>query len=190
MSVDDVWFFERIAPAYDFFMPGATGATLAEGVGRAEGEVDRLLDVGGGTGRAARVIDAPRRIVLDASGRMLQRVPDDIDAVQGDARDLPVRDGSVDAVLIVDAYHHLPDPERVLAASARALRPGGVLVIQEFDPSTLRGRLLAAGEHLLRLDSHFHAPGELIEDLRAAGLAASVVEPGFAYTVAGTKPGA
>ncbi|MFB6295875.1 MAG: class I SAM-dependent methyltransferase [Halobacteriales archaeon] len=190
MTVDDVWFFERIAPVYDVFMPGATGATLAEGLGRAEGEVEALLDVGGGTGRAARAIDAPRRIVLDASGRMLRRVPDGVDPVRGDARELPVRDGSVDAVLIVDAYHHLPDPEQVLEASARALRPGGVLVIQEFDPSTLRGWLLETGEHLFGLNSHFHPPADLVDELGAAGLTASVVESGFAYTVAGTKPGA
>jgi demethylmenaquinone methyltransferase/2-methoxy-6-polyprenyl-1,4-benzoquinol methylase len=190
MAVDDVWFFELIAPVYDLFMPGATGDTLAEGLARAEGEIHRLLDVGGGTGRAARAIDAPSRIVLDASGRMLRRVPDGVDAVRGDARELPVRDGSIDGVLIVDAYHHLPDPERVLEACARALRPGGVLVIQEFGPSTLRGRLLATGEHLARLDSHFHTPADLVGDLRAVGFTASVVEAGFAYTVAGTKPGA
>jgi ubiquinone/menaquinone biosynthesis C-methylase UbiE len=190
MAVDDVWFFDLVAPVYDLVVPGATATTLSSALDRADGDVSRVVDVGGGTGRAVRALDRPERIVLDASGRMLRRVPDDVGAVQGDARQLPFPDGSVDAVLIVDAFHHLPEPGRVLADAARVLRPGGVLVVQEFDPATVRGRLLAAGESLLGMDSHFHSPAALLDALAAAGLDASVVESGFAYTVAGTKPGA
>lgn len=190
MAVDDVWFFDRIAPVYDLVVPGATASTLSRGLDLAEGEVTRVIDVGGGTGRAARSLDPPRRIVLDASVAMLRRVPDGIDPVRGDARRLPFPGGSVDAVLIVDAFHHLPDPEGVIGEAERVLRPGGVLLVQEFDPGTLRGRLLAAGESLLGLDSHFHTPADLLGSLDAAGLDPSMVESGFAYTVAGTKPGA
>lgn len=190
MAVDDVWFFDLIAPVYDLFVPGATAPTLATAFDRADGEVTRVVDVGGGTGRAVRALDQPERMVLDASERMLRRVPEDVDPVQGDARRLPFSDRSVDAVLIVDAFHHLPDPNRVLDDARRVLRPGGVLVVQEFDPATARGRLLAAGESLLRLDSQFHTPEDLVESLAAEGFETSVVESGFAYTVVGTKPGA
>jgi len=190
MAPGDLWFFDRIAPIYDLVVPRAGANTLAAALERAERPVERVLDVGGGTGRAARALDAPERVIIDASPGMLARAPPGIGRVRGDARRLPVRDASVDAVVIVDAYHHLPGRRAVLREVVRVLAPGGILVVQEFDPSTLRGRLLAAGERLIGMDSRFDPPGDLVAALSEAGLDATVVEPGFAYTVAGTKPGA
>ena len=83
----------------------------------------------------------------------------------------------------------MADPERVFAAARRVLRPGGVLLIREFDPTTLRGRGLVAAEHLVGFDSGFWAPGTLRDRLAAAGFEASVVERGFGYTVAGAVGG-
>ncbi len=47
----------------------------------------------------------------------------------GTVTDPGLRPTSVDAVLLVDAYHELGDPAATLAAVRRALRPGGRLVI-------------------------------------------------------------
>jgi demethylmenaquinone methyltransferase/2-methoxy-6-polyprenyl-1,4-benzoquinol methylase len=91
--------------------------------------------------------------------------------------------------MIVDAFHHLPDPEAVLGDVARVLRPGGVLVVQEFDPGTLRGRLLEAGEAAFGLDSQFYTREDLATLLAEAGFEVSIVAGGFTYTLAGTKPG-
>jgi demethylmenaquinone methyltransferase/2-methoxy-6-polyprenyl-1,4-benzoquinol methylase len=189
MASGDLWFFDRIAPVYDSVVPSASGDTLATALEYADRSIERIVDVGGGTGRAIRAIDAPERIVIDASAGMLARVPEGIGCVRGDARDPPLRTASVDAVLIVDAFHHLPEKRRVLDALAEVLRPGGVLVIGEFDPSTLRGRILDAGEHLLGMESQFYTPAELGEALSGAGLDPVVVDAGFGYTVAATKPG-
>jgi len=189
MTAGDLWFFERVAPVYDYLMPGADAAALAAGLDRAGRPVERVLDVGGGTGRASRALDVPDRTVVDASGSMLARVPPGIGRVRGDARRLPVADGAVDAVLVVDAYHHLPEPVRVAAEAARVLAPGGVLVAAEFDPSTPRGRLLAAGEHLIGMESRFREPADLVASLDGAGLDAGIVDRGFGYAVAGRKPG-
>lgn len=62
----------------------------------------------------------------------------------------------------------MADPERVFAAARRVLRPGGVLLIREFDPTTLRGRGLVAAEHLVGFDSGFWTP-ETLRD-RLAGV--------------------
>jgi SAM-dependent methyltransferase len=48
-----------------------------------------------------------------------------------DGHRLPVADGSVDRVVIYDAYHHLPNPARLLREIRRALRPDGIVAMSE-----------------------------------------------------------
>lgn len=189
MAPGDLPYFDRMAPVYDLFMPAADAETFAAALDRADRPIERVLDVGGGTGRAARAIDAPRRVVFDASAEMLARVPEGIETVRGDAREPPFHPESVDAALIVDAFHHLPESQQVLDAVATLLRPGGVLIVTEFDPSTLRGRVLEAGEHLIGMESRFYTSTDLVRALSETGLRATIIASGFGYTVAATKPG-
>ncbi|MFC7165718.1 class I SAM-dependent methyltransferase [Halospeciosus flavus] len=169
-------------------MPPAKRRVLAAGLDRAERPVRRVLDVGGGTGRAARVLGDFEPVVVDLSRPMLRVAHEKgLRTVQGDARRLPVADESVDAAVFVDALHHVPDVPAALADVARVLRPGGVLVVRDFDPTTLRGRALVAAEHLFGMGSTFYAPDDLASLLADAGLRPTVVETGFGYTVAGVK---
>jgi len=48
-----------------------------------------------------------------------------------DGHTLPVGDASVDRVLLYDAYHHLPNPARLLREIRRALRPDGIVAMSE-----------------------------------------------------------
>ncbi len=50
--------------------------------------------------------------------------------VFADAADIPVRDESVDLVLLLSVLEHLVDPERVLVQIRRSLRPNGRFVMQ------------------------------------------------------------
>jgi ubiquinone/menaquinone biosynthesis C-methylase UbiE len=189
MSVGDVWQFEWVAPLYDRFIPPVDPSTFDRAFELAGRPIERVLDVGGGTGRGARVVTAPRRVVVDPASRMTNRARDhELEAVRADGSRLPIRETSVDAVLIVDALHHIADRRGALAEAYRVLRPGGVLIVVEFDPSTVRGRLLVAGEGLLGFDSTFEPPASLRERLGEAGFEVAIPDRGFDYTAVGQKP--
>jgi demethylmenaquinone methyltransferase/2-methoxy-6-polyprenyl-1,4-benzoquinol methylase len=190
----DVRFFDRVASLYDRLAPATDPAPIRAGLARADRPVERVLDLAGGTGRAARAVaegdDAPDAVVIDASGPMLRRAARrGTAAVRGDAGRLPVRDEAVDAVVVLDALHHLPDPDRALAEAERILRPGGVLVVREFDPATVRGRALVAAERLVGFHSTFRGPEATAAAVDAVGLPATVLDRGFAFTVVGRKRG-
>ncbi len=185
----DVGHFDVFAGFYDLFMPEADPDVLSRGLALAEREITTGLDVGGGTGRAARALPDVDWTVVDPSAAMLAEAADaGIPGVRGDAARLPVADGAVDVVTIVDALHHIGRPQEAIAEVVRVLAPGGVLVIREFNPNTVRGRLLVTGEHLIGFDSTFFGPDELARMLDDAGLDVSVPERGFGYTVSGVKP--
>ena len=188
-GVGDVRFFDRMAPLYDRVMPPAKGKTLAAGLEHATRPIDRLLDVGGGSGRAAVSLTGPEITVVDVSFGMLRRARDarGLSGVAGDAGRLPFRDASVDAVTVVDAFHHLPDHDAALREAARVLAPGGALVIREFDPTHPLGRALVAGEHAIGMGSRFRAPDELAAALDDVGFDPRIVERGFGYTVVGVR---
>ncbi|MGW3042120.1 class I SAM-dependent methyltransferase [Kitasatospora sp. NPDC001159] len=108
--------------------------------GAAAEAVERLLPEGGctvldiacGTGIVTARLRRPGRTVLgvDRSPGMLrlaeQRLPGAV--LRADATRLPLRTGSVDAVVLVWLLHLLPDAAPVLAEARRVLRPGGVLI--------------------------------------------------------------
>jgi len=187
LSGPDVTRFDRFARLYDLAMPSADAATLERGFAYATRDVERMLDVGGGSGRAASALGGA--VVVDPARGMLAEARDaGNDPVQGTAERLPVCDAAVDAVTVVDALHHFASAEKAVAEAARVLRPGGVLVIREFDPRTLRGRALVAVEHAVGFDSRFLDSTTLVEVVRDAGLSPFRPEEGFAYTVVGVKP--
>jgi demethylmenaquinone methyltransferase/2-methoxy-6-polyprenyl-1,4-benzoquinol methylase len=183
----DVRFFDAVARVYDAVMPPTDAGALRSGLGFADRPVECVLDIGGGSGRAAREL-AARTVVVDISAGMLRRArARGLECVRADAGRLPVADRSVDAAVCVDAFHHIPAGQRVIEEVHRALAPGGVFVVREFDPATLRGRALVAGERLLGMDSSFLGPSDLARAMERAGFAAGLLDVGFEYTVFGVK---
>lgn len=116
----------------------------------------RVLDLGAGTGKLTRQIHARGLPVtaVDPSGGMLAKLREvlpDVPAHLGSAEDIPLPDGSVDAVLVAQAWHWV-DPERAAPEIARVLSPGGRLGLlwnlrdERSDWVRRLGEILEAGE--------------------------------------------
>lgn len=127
--------FGAVARAYAEFRPGYPGAAvdwaLAPVSEAGHGRPLDLLDLGAGTGKltasllrrgAAVTAVEPDPEMFAVLRAELPRVT----AVPGTAEDIPLADGSVDAVLVGQALHWF-DMERALAEIGRVLRPGGVV---------------------------------------------------------------
>jgi len=187
----DVQFFDSMARLYDVLMPPPRMGWATRAFESADRDVDRVLDLAGGTGRVADAL-APEYdpVVVDASAPMLGRAQaHGLSTVRGDAGGLPLPDDAVDAAIVVDAYHHLPDREAAVREMARVVAPGGVVVIRDFNPTTLPGRGIAVGESLLGMGSQFVAADAAAQDLTRAGLRSRVLDRGTVYTAVGTLPG-
>ncbi|MFW5935175.1 MAG: class I SAM-dependent methyltransferase [Halolamina sp.] len=186
----DVRFFDRVARLYDVFMPPSGTDWATEAFAFADRPVERVLDLAGGTGRvSAALADEYDPVVADASAGMLARARDrGLPTIRADAGRLSLRDDTVDAAVVVDAYHHLPDREAAIREATRVVAPGGVVVIRDFDPTTLPGRGIALGEALFGMDSEFVAADAAAQELTRAGLQSRVLDRGTVYTAIGRVP--
>jgi SAM-dependent methyltransferase len=86
----------------------------------------RILDVGGGTSMLRRVVEREVPGALYISSDI---APTNSSTVALDALAVPMRDGTLDAVLALEVLEHVPDPERMIREAARVLTPGGMLVL-------------------------------------------------------------
>lgn len=111
-------------------------------------EGGRVLDVGCGTGGAARALAASfaeveRVVGLDISETMVAearaRTPKSeasaapVEFVHGDAHELPFPDESFDAAYSLRVFDIIGDPRRALSEMARVLRPRGRLAVNGTD---------------------------------------------------------
>lgn len=102
---------------------------------------DRLLDLGSGTGLLSLPAAATVQRVwaLDISPGMARYLAtkaqsaelDNVETVVASAVSIPLVDSSIDVAVSNYCFHHLSDPEKLVALRevARVLRPGGRIVI-------------------------------------------------------------
>lgn len=105
-----------------------------------------IADIGAGTGLflalfAEAVGPSGRVYAVEIAPRFLdhlaKRANDEglsaVRVVEGTARSVALADASVDVAFVCDVYHHFEYPVASLASLMRAIRPGGVLVVIDFD---------------------------------------------------------
>jgi len=98
---------------------------------------DRILDLGGGTGRLARFLSSVyriRSICLDFASGMVKEgrrrnYDPRINFIQADAHDLPLADGSVDHIISFCSFPHFDHKEGVIGECYRVLQKEGTLTV-------------------------------------------------------------
>ncbi|WP_345984570.1 class I SAM-dependent methyltransferase [Sulfurimonas sp. HSL-1656] len=147
-----------------------------------------ILDLGAGTGTLANYAlgcrNDLRPVAADPAEGMLRYVPETVGRVIARAEALPFDADRFDGILVGEALHHFTVPEEALDEIARVLRPGGLLFVYDFDPSTLLGNLLRRAEKLLGEPGHFYPPETLASLLRERGFSTTVNRYGWRYSLA------
>jgi len=90
-----------------------------------------LADVVGPTGRVI-ASDISERFLAFLDGECARRGLDQVETRLGSVEELDLPEGGLDAAYARWLFCWLPDPGAVLADVARALRPGGVILLQEY----------------------------------------------------------
>jgi ubiquinone/menaquinone biosynthesis C-methylase UbiE len=122
--------FGSYAPTYDAVRPEWPASTISWLIGeRPAGS--RVLDLGAGTGKGTRTLVAMgmRTTAVDPSEGMLATLrakAPEASVLVGDAEAIPLGDASVDAVVVLQAWHWF-DPPTAATECARVLAPGGTL---------------------------------------------------------------
>jgi SAM-dependent methyltransferase len=121
--------FDRVADAYRRARPSYPAAAVAWVLEGAPGR--RVIDLAAGTGKLTQVLVAAGADVvavepLDRMRAELRRTLPGVPALAGTAEELPLADGSADAVFAAQAFHWF-DARRALDEIARVLVPGGML---------------------------------------------------------------
>jgi ubiquinone/menaquinone biosynthesis C-methylase UbiE len=148
--------FNLIGPIYDLIFGRKKDYEIIK---RAEvGQDDRLLDVGGGTGRVTVLFKSitTNIVIVDSARKMLQQADErGIACVQSVSENLPFAEMSFDRIIMVDALHHVKDQNKTLCEMWRLLATGGRIVIEEGDIKNWLVKLVALGEKILFMRSHF-----------------------------------
>jgi len=173
-------FFDIVAPVYEkLHFGGKKTFDKIKSIVIFE-PLDKVIDLGGGTGRIAKFLanKVQKVTVVDASEGMirqcLQRHPE-LSCIHAEAQNLPFADDSVNKIIVVDAFHHFQNQKQVVKEIKRALVDNGKVVIEEFNPVKMFGKLIVIIEKMLCLGSHFHSPTSLMNLFLMNGFKTTIV---------------
>ncbi len=143
-----IWNF--YAPVYNLFMLSNKKAyTEMYAKIRKSIQNKKVLELACGTGLISNhVADVSKAyIATDFSENMLiqaqkKKSTEKLHYMRADASALPFEKKSFDVVIISNALHIIPNPEKVLSEIARVLKTGGLLIAPNFIHENLKGSAL------------------------------------------------
>jgi len=182
--------FDLLAPLYETVIKPKEPETLWRHLNVPA--TGALLDLGGGTGRVAQHMrgKADQVVVADLSCKMLAeaRLKDGLGPVCAPSEWLPFADGTFSRIIMVDALHHVINQKATVKEMLRVLAQDGVLVIEEPDVRKFSVKLIALGEKLALMRSHFLRPAEIAELFQQKNADAQIAyEDSTAYIIAQKK---
>ncbi|MCR5651030.1 MAG: methyltransferase domain-containing protein [Lachnospiraceae bacterium] len=138
---ENIW--DRFAPVYTGFVTGTPGNKHAYEAMykriRTMVKDKEVLELATGPGIIAKQVasETKRTVATDFSEKMLTMarrgiVPSNLDFERADASTLQYDDESFDVVIIANALHIIPEPEKVLSEIRRVLKKGGLLIAPNF----------------------------------------------------------
>jgi ubiquinone/menaquinone biosynthesis C-methylase UbiE len=181
-------------------VPGRSWAAWARALGELLPPLD-VADIGCGEGyltlEAARWarhvtgIDRSDDVLERAKALAARRQVMNVEWKKGDLARLPLRDRSVDVVLLSQSLHHAGDPERALSEAARILRPRGralVMDLREHNETWVRGRYghQRMGFSVSELESLLRGSG--LADVRVSVGSRKAGDPFVVLIASGTRP--
>lgn len=142
--------------------PGMTVADIGAGTGYFE---PHLSKAAGPKGRVLAV-DIEPDMVRYLRERAAKEKLENVTALQAVPGGTGLSDASVDRVLIVDTWHHIPDRAGYVQQLKKALKPGGQVIIVDFTLEATKG---PPKEHRL-------APEQIIAELETAGFVGKAID--------------
>jgi ubiquinone/menaquinone biosynthesis C-methylase UbiE len=148
-GINDAWKSDDIDPLVDRLESEdreiySNRIALAKIVDAKPGSV--VADVGSGTGfmttELARAVGTDGKVyAVDINAKMLEKVDaraksegiTNIETVQTPDTGVELPTGSVDLMFICDTYHHFEYPKSVLGTIFEVIKPGGALIVVDFD---------------------------------------------------------
>ena len=148
-----------------------------------DGPIERLVDLGSGTGRMLTLLGARARraVGLDLSRQMLNLARGNVASAglaacelrHGNILGTGLADGEADLVVVHQVLHYLGEPAAAVAEAARLVAPGGRLLIVDFAPH---------GLEFLRTE-HQHRRLGFFDDEMDRWLSAAGLNPTLAATL-------
>ena len=139
---DNKKFWQRFAKLYSPFMEKGNGKLYDEICAKISAKLDpdmTVLELACGSGQLTfRLAGKVKRWeATDFSSNMIaearkQFVPANLHLSVQDATNLPYEDERFDAVVIANALHIMPEPDKAMAEIYRVLKPGGLLFAPTF----------------------------------------------------------
>jgi len=143
-------------------LPGMIVADIGAGTGYFEPHLSKAV---GATGKVLAV-DIEPDMVRYLRERAVKEKLANVTAQQATPGETGLAAGSVDRILIVDTWHHIPDRTAYAQKLRAALKPGGLVIIVDFTLEATKG---PPKEHRLPAE-------KVITELDAAGLSGKAVD--------------